>query len=129
MHVQKISALINESPMNRGMDGAAWMANPLNIAKSNRHGDVFLFEYDEPGIYQFHWLRMRSKGSKAINRTRAALAEVFRETGAKVIFGLVPDDRRDSKLMARWIGATSHGMVDTEHGPCELFIMTKPVGD
>lgn len=125
MTPQQVAQLIDESPMNRGMDGALWMKRPGNIVIANDDGDVILFEQAAPGVYEFHWLRMQTKGRKAISISLDAIDEVFGWIGNGIMFGLVPVDRRDSKMMARWIGAKFVGTVSTEDGPCEMFIMTK----
>ena len=125
MTPQQVVTLINESPMNRGMDGREWYYTPGNIAASNGEGDVILFQLSAPGLYEFHWLRMQTKGRKAINETLEAIDRVFRDTDCAIMFGLVPVDRRDSKFMARWIGAKSMGVVPTLDGPAEMFIMTR----
>lgn len=111
--------------MNRGADGATWLRTPGNISIANDAGDVILFERATVGVYEFHWLQMKTKGREAVRITLDAIDEVFREKDCAMMFGLVPVDRRDSKLMARWIGSKSVGIVPTEHGPCEMFIMTR----
>ena len=47
--------------------------------------------------------------------------------GADLIFGLVPDFRRDVKLLARWVGMKSAGIRMTDEGPCELFVLSAPM--
>lgn len=91
----------------------------------NDAGDVMLFEKSAAGVYEFHWLKMQTKGRAAIDATLDAFDQTFLDTGCALIFGLIPDNRRDSKFMARWIGAKSLGSVPTDHGICELFIMTR----
>jgi hypothetical protein len=125
MSPQHVSTLINESPMNRGMDGNAWIRTEGNLAITNAAGDVLIFEQAADGVYEFHWLTMKTKGREAIAITLAAIDKVFLDTGCALMFGLVSEDRRDSNLMARWIGAKPLGKVSTPDGICELFIMTR----
>jgi hypothetical protein len=49
---------------------------------------------------------------------------MFEDHGATLIIGLVPDHRRDVKLLSRWIGGKSAGMRATSNGPCELFVLS-----
>lgn len=117
-----ICALIDQSPMNRGMDGAAWLSDPRNIVQVTPSGNVMMFGW-APGSFEFHWLQTNTKGRKAIDETKQSFADVFAATGCAFIYGLVPVDRRDSALMARWIGAKSVAIVETPHGKCEMFIV------
>lgn len=125
MSPEAIARLIDESPMNRGLSGAAWIADqdntPVVIGE-----DVFLFEHcPKLNITEFHWLQTVSKGRLAITRTLQAFDAIFSTSDTLMIFGAVSNQRRDVKLMARWIGAKSVGFVKTEHGICEIFILTR----
>lgn len=120
----QIAELINSSPMNRGMDGARWLSDPANIAIV-RNGNVMLFGREGETVFQFHWLHTATKGRQAIRDTREAMREVFRDTNAQAIYGLVYVGRRDSALMARWIGATYCGDTATAHGRCQIFLITR----
>lgn len=124
MNPQTVISAINESPMNRGLRGADWVADDRNIAITDDAGNVTIFDYEDEGVYQAHFLRHEG-GRGAIRRIKAAYSEMFERHGATVLFGLAPDDRPDVKLMARWTGAKSHGRRLTEHGFCELFILTR----
>lgn len=123
MTTPEISDLIDRSPMNRGMNGKAWLANYQNIA-IEKHGNVFLFERESQQAFEFHWLVLETKSRQAIRDTQDAMREVFETTNAQVIFGFVPNERRESALMARWVGAKFCGIVTTEHGYCQLFVIT-----
>lgn len=122
--MQHISALIDNSPMNRGMVGQEWLDDPRNIAVVIED-DVLMFEGEAEGLFQFHWLTMQSKGRKAISNTLKAIDGVFETTNAQLMFGLVPVERRDSAMMARWIGAEYISNIDTTCGECQLFILTR----
>ena len=120
-----IAQLIDESPMNRGAVGMDWLKVPGNVAFADKAGNVLLFEKAGNHMYQFHWLRTVSKPRQLIQFTRYACREVYDLPGVGLLFGLVPADRRDSKLMARWIGAQSLGLVNADYGLCEMFILTR----
>ena len=129
MNTQEIARLIDASPMNRGMVGASWLAIPGNIALSSEYGDVVLFERVAAGVYEFHWLCVSSgQGVRSVvDWTLSCIDQVFEDSGCQLMFGLVPDDRRDSRMMARFIGSKFVGKVPTDHGICQMFIMTKEI--
>ena len=108
--------------MNRGLRGADWTADKRNIAIGDGR-NVTIFDYEEEGVYQAHFLRHEETGRAAIERIKAAYSEIFNQHGAKVIFGL--EGRRDVALVARWTGGKRIGSRLTEHGFCDLFILTR----
>jgi len=114
---------INNSPLNRGLDGRAWLSTPGNIAITFTNGDVTLFDDEGDKIYQVHVL-FQSRGRKAIDHVKQAFRRMFDDHEAKMIFAMVPDFRRDVKLLARWVGCKSAGLRQTSEGPCELFVMS-----
>jgi len=123
MEPQRIAALIDASPMNRGMVCSAWLENPRNIAIAT--GDnVVLFSLEAEGLCEFHWLDTPTRGRQAIDDTRAAMQQIFDTTTARLIYGLVPSSHRASRIMARWIGARFLREIQTEEGPCQIFVMT-----
>lgn len=126
MNTQLVSALIDQSPMNRGAKGDQWLRTRGNIAITYTGPlDVILFERQATGVYEFHWLTIQSKPREAVRRSLEAIDQTFIDTGCQLMFGLVPSDRRDSRLMARWIGAKHIGRVASELGECEMYIMTR----
>lgn len=114
---------INTSPLNRGLRGEDWVANPRNIAVTADE-DIALFDFEAPGFYQVHIL-YGSRGVRALNRIREAFRQMFTEHAADGIFAMVPDFRRDVKMMARWTGMEFAGKRDTDCGMCELFFLTR----
>lgn len=123
MASQAVIKAIDESPLNRGLRGIDWVSNPANIAIE--HGDdIILFDYEGDAVYQIHVL-LKSRGLKALHRVRAAFAEMFLIIRAEMIFGLVPEFRRDVKIFARWCGMKFAGLRQTENGPCELYVLSK----
>ena len=127
MHQNQIAALINESPMNLGVDGAEWLRGEGNSAYGDDCGNVILFERVAPGVYEFHWLRTVTKGPLAVVFTHNAIDYMFSFSNTCLLFGMVPSDRRDSRVMARAIGAEHVGQIATEDGDAEMYIMTRAI--
>lgn len=102
-HTQTIIDAIDSSSMNRGLVGADWVADPLNFSHVEED-DVVLFDYEGRGIYQGHMLLV-SRGRNAIECLKRAATALFdSRPDAFLIFGLVPVDRLEVKIMARWVG-------------------------
>jgi hypothetical protein len=122
MHQFDIINAINTSPMNRGLSGEVWVADDRNVS-INIDDDVFLFDYENEGVYQGHFLATEG-GKKTVRRAKLAANALF-DLGATMIFGLVPQDRRDVAVMARWVGFTYKQTVPTPHGVCDLYVFLK----
>lgn len=122
MNIHVIQA-IDTSPLNRGLSGAAWMARPGNVHITFDNGDVALFDDEGDGTFEVHFL-FESRGRQAIQHAQESFRRMFVDHGAKLIFGLVPDFRRDVKLLARWAGGRSVGKRATSNGVCELFVLS-----
>lgn len=125
---QKIIEAIDTAPLNRGLKGSDWLAHPGNVALDFENGDIALFDYEGDNTYQGHFL-FKSRGRAAINRAREVFGIMFQKHDASLLFGLAPrtreHNRRDVSLLLRWAGAKSGGIKLTEHGPCELFVISK----
>jgi len=123
MSPEAVIHAIDNSPLNRGLSGAAWMADP-----ANKHfacnGDVVLFDGEGEGTYQVHLL-FQAKGRAAVEFITEAFRQMFEDHQAELIFGMVPDFRRDVKIMSRWVGGKFAGKRDTPEGPCELYVLSK----
>lgn len=118
-----IIAAIDASPLNRGLSGAAWLAREGNVPVVMDE-DVALFDDEGDSIYQVHFLFV-SRGKAAVASARESFRQMFETYGADLIFGLVPDFRRDVKMLARLAGGKYAGMRETVEGPCELFVLSK----
>lgn len=121
---QHIIEAIETAPLNRGLKGADWLSRPGNIPMTFENGDVVLFDDEGDGIYSIHVL-FKGRGRTAIDHAREAISRMFQEHGASLIMGMVPDFRRDVKLLARWSGMRTAGLRSTVHGDCELFVLSK----
>ena len=118
-----IISAIDSSPLNRGLSGVDWLANERNVPVV-MGDDVALFDDEGDGTYQVHFLFV-SRGKAAVASARESFRQMFEKYGAELIFGMVPDFRRDVKLLARWAGGKSVGLRDTPYGSCELFVLSK----
>lgn len=124
MHTQAaIAEAIDASPLNRGLRGVDWLATAGNIPITFDNGDIVLFDHEGNFDYQVHVL-LQSRGKKAIENIRKAFRIMFTQHGAELIFGLVPDFRRDVKMMARWTGMRFAGKRRTPEGVCELYVLS-----
>lgn len=128
---QKIIAeAIDTAPLNRGLKGADWLARPGNVPIVFDNGDVALFDHEGGDTYQVHFL-FKSRGRKAIEHARESFRRMFVDHGCGLIFGMVPDFRRDVKMLARWAGGRSVGIRYASEGPglpdakFELFVLSK----
>jgi hypothetical protein len=128
--VNQIIEAIDTAPLNRGLKGADWLARPGNVPVTFDTGDVVLFDHEGDGAYQVHVL-FKSRGREAIEHIHEAFRRMFVEHDCTLIFGMVPDFRRDVKLLARWTGMRSAGERWASEGPglanvkFELFILSK----
>lgn len=118
-----IISAIDSSPLNRGLSGADWLANGRNVPIV-MGDDIALFDDEGDSVYQVHFL-FTSRGKAAVASAKESFKQMFERYGADLIFGLVPNFRRDVKMLARWAGGKSVGLRETVHGPCELFVLSK----
>lgn len=114
---------IDASPLNRGLAGADWLAVESNVPIVIGN-DVALFDAEGDSIYQVHFL-FASRGRAAVASAKESFHQMFERYGADLIFGLVPDFRRDVKMLARWAGGKYVGKRITAEGVCELFVLSK----
>ncbi len=114
---------INTSPLNRGLDGAAWLASPRNFPFV-KDGDITLFEETDEHTFEVHFL-YASRGLSAIRSSKIAFSWAFDRLGAELLYGLTPCDMRHARLHARFVGGKPAGVRQTPFGPCELFVMSR----
>ena len=124
MNAAAIIHTIDTSLMNRGLKGRDWLADSRNIAIVDGD-DLTLFDYEAPGIYQIHLLFGSSRGRAAVEQVKAATVAMFSDHGAQVLFGLVPDVRRDVKLIGRLAGWRSAGKRQHLGDLFEIFTIHK----
>lgn len=114
---------INESPLNRGLSGADWVATPGNIA-IERGDNIALFDAEGDQIFQVHFL-FKTTGRAAITAAKKAFDTMFKDHGADLIFGMVPADMPHAILLARKAGGKFAGKRQTEFGECELYVLSR----
>lgn len=114
---------IDHSPLNCGLSGADWLSQEANVPIVMGH-DIALYDAEGDSVYQVHFL-FASRGKAAVASARESFRQMFENYGADLIFGMVPEFRRDVKMLARLAGGKSRGERMTADGPCELFVLSK----
>lgn len=120
-----VQAAVDAYDEDLNLDVEKWLANEKNVAIVSEDGSVGMFEYERPGIYTGHYfftLQMRGKRAKSL--ALEMLSEMY-DRGAELIRGLTPLQNLAARWMTRQLGFTSHGVVTTLVGPCEIFIQTR----
>lgn len=107
-----------------GFDPEGWIKDDRHIALTDGQGNVNLLEYIKDGVYTGH-VFYTTRGKDALDLLSKTIEQVFKEYPVRVIVGLTPEKKRGARWISRRVGFTSHGLIDTIIGPCELFIMTK----
>ncbi len=117
--IQRIIHEIDTSPLNRGLRGVDWVANPLNVALF--YGDdMALFDYITPGHYEGHFF-FQSRGKEAVEVAKILTQKMF-EHGALMIVGYVPFINRRAGVIAHAAGYHYAGNKMTEHGPVRVYL-------
>lgn len=100
-----------------------WLADPDNIAVTDGL-NMMLFTRENDDRYQGHWL-LTERGSGAFLVAVHLLRIIFRDYGARTVYGLVPAHCRASAWFTRQMGFTSEGKKNTADGEQEYFSMTR----
>lgn len=103
-----------------------WIYDTRNVALTNEHGDIALFEWEQSGLMSGHYF-FKSRGRQAVNAAKAFLNELFtnEEFGVIIVRGLTPLQKLGARWMNKQLKFKSYGVVNTVAGPCELVILTK----
>lgn len=103
-----------------GADLAEAVANPLNVCLvEGANGAIFAWR--GPGTYEIHLL-YEARGREALALFDAMLGLVQSAYGGHRFWALVPMESRNVRMFARLAGFLSDGVLDTAHGPNELFV-------
>lgn len=102
-------------------EAGPWLSDLSNIALTDGKGSFGLFTYEYPGVYSAHYF-FKVSGKEALDLAMDMLTEMFVNRQAEAIRGLVPSERMDVRWMTRQLGFTSYGEVDTNVGPCIIYI-------
>lgn len=105
------------------LTGEAWLAGEGNVPIVMGN-DIALFDDEGDCAYQVHFL-FASRGKAVVASAKESFKQMFERYGAELIFGLVPDFRRDVKMLARFSGGKYIGKRETADGVCELFVLSK----
>lgn len=108
-----------------GFEPENWLANSNNIALTDGLKNFSLFEFELDGIYTGHYFFGNARGREALAIAKEMVREAFSNHPIKVIRGLTPLEKLGARWLSRQTGFTSHGVVQTTTGPCELFILSK----
>ena len=109
----------------KGFSEQDWGQGSKNLAVTDNDADFALFEYENPFVYYGHLFCAKRTGKEAIEFGREALSFLFNSGKAKAVYGLTPYDKRHVRLLMRKIGLKSYGIVNTEKGLMENFIITE----
>lgn len=118
-----VISAIDASPLNRGLSGADWLAHAGNVPIV-MGDDVALFDDEGDCVYQVHFLFV-SRGRAAVASAKESFRRMFEDYGAELIFGMVPEFRRDVNMLARWVGGKFVGQRNTSDGLCSLFVLSR----
>jgi hypothetical protein len=110
---------IDSSPLNRGLRGIDWVADPRNVAVWEGD-DLALFDYVGPGMYEGHFL-FQSRGKEAVRVAKLLTHRMF-DHGAKMLIGYVPLENRKAGVIAHMAGYHYAGIKQTEYGPMMVYL-------
>lgn len=116
--VEQVNALLGRD--FPGVDSTELLANPLNICLIE-DGNGAVFAWRGPGIYEIH-LFFTARGREALKLFDSMLGIVQSAWGGRFFWALVPMESRNVRMFARLAGFKSDGILETQHGPNELFV-------
>jgi hypothetical protein len=125
-NVEKFSEVLRNYPdlVLPRFDAEEWVSNPDNILLTDGEGNYGMFHFLSEGVYEVHQF-LTSRGKEAVNFCREGLDTFDIVVSPKVLIGLTPDVKPEAKWMARRMGFTSLGPIDTNNGRCEFFVSLK----
>lgn len=106
-----------------GCDPYEWMYKEGNYAYTDGENFAF-FNRVQPHVYAGHYFFV-SRGKEAKEIADETLRHFFETTDATVIRGMTPLQLRNARWMSRQLGFKSFGVVNTNRGPCEMFLLYK----
>jgi hypothetical protein len=101
------------------VDYSEVLANEMNVCLCQGEGGA-IFVWRGPGIYEAHCF-FEQRGREVREISNAILALMAADYGAKLIWTAIPDDRRNVKTYARWLGFKPVDHAVFPYGPCEIF--------
>lgn len=119
----RIIEAIDQSPYNRGLDGATWLREATSHPIVFKNGDVLLFNDLGNRIFDVHFLFDTARGRAALDQAKVGFGTMF-QRGAMALTGLVPLDNHKARIFCRLLGCRSVGIHETLFGACEKFVIT-----
>jgi hypothetical protein len=127
---EQISAIVNDPGIRAyiGGDGESHY-DPTPLLEDENSFLLFdegggqFFDFKGPGIFEAHSFYL-VRGKEALSRGREAVALMFDEYGAEMIWRATPLDNKRARWFNRQLGFRSLGEISLPiHGHCELFEM------
>lgn len=115
------NAVASYPEMSFGFVAEDWLKDENNLALVDDLGNVGLLVQNKPGVYFGHYFFH----TDTTKRVRDMIEYVFKECPVKMLFGLTPVTRPAARYMNRKMGFTSHGLIETPQGDCELVTLTQ----
>jgi hypothetical protein len=103
-----------------GCDLSEALAEPLHVCLIEDESGAF-FAWRGPGVYELH-LFFAVKGKAAVALLMRMIEMMRAKHGARWFWALIPVERRNVRLFARWMGWLPQGVLTTRYGPNELFV-------
>lgn len=122
-----VNALLNDPLIrptiggNGVLDASTLLADTRNVCLMD-DGGAAMFAWRGPGIFEGHSF-FRVRGTEAISLGKSLLTTMFKDYGARMVWGLTPLPLRHVRWFNRKLGFRSQGVTETPEGPCELFVM------
>lgn len=101
------------------LDFSEFLAESLHVCLIDGDSGA-LFAWRGPGIYEVH-VFFAVRGRAALDLGHAMLA-MMRAMGGRMFWAFVPIESRQVRVFTRLMGWKSHGIIETRHGPNELFV-------
>lgn len=107
----------------KGLPPLVWLGDNSNVALTNEHGDVALFEPRGNGIYCGHYFFI-SRGKKAATVAKIFLTEFFTSYGI-IVIGFTPHDKHGAMGLTKHLGFSFVSDEDIDGRPHRVSVMTK----
>lgn len=116
--VELVNALLDRD--FAGTDSTELLANPLNVCLVEGENGA-IFAWRGPGIYEIH-LFYAVRGREALKLFDSMLGIIQSAYGGRFFWALIPVESRKVRMFARLAGFLPAGILETQHGPNELFV-------
>jgi hypothetical protein len=103
-----------------GCDMAELLAEPMHICLVEGESGA-IFAWRGPGIYEIH-LFFTVRGRAALKLFDSMLGIIQSAYGGRLFWALIPAEQHHVRLFARLCGFKAVEIMETRHGPQELFV-------